>query len=126
MRCGQVLQAVLLYGSEMWVLSPTALARLEGFHICAAYRMAKVNRPCKGPGHQWIYLKSEDVLEECGLRSIAEYINVRWQMIAVYVATRLILDKCMQDKRKRGTIPRRWRWEQKMGLDVADATGSDE
>ena len=40
-----VVQAVLLYGSETWVLSPTALARLEGFHIRAAYRMAKRNRP---------------------------------------------------------------------------------
>ncbi len=35
-----VIQAVLLYGSEMWVLSMAALASLEGFHIRAAYRMA--------------------------------------------------------------------------------------
>jgi hypothetical protein len=26
-------QAILLYGSETWVLSQTALGRLEGFHI---------------------------------------------------------------------------------------------
>jgi hypothetical protein len=32
-----VIQAVLLYGSETWVLSKTALASLEGFHIRAAY-----------------------------------------------------------------------------------------
>ena len=35
-----VVQAVLLYGSKTWVLSATALASLEGFHIRAAYRMA--------------------------------------------------------------------------------------
>ena len=35
-----VVQAVLLYGSETWVLSTTALASLEGFHIRAAYQMA--------------------------------------------------------------------------------------
>jgi hypothetical protein len=35
-----VVQAVLLYGSKTWVLSKTALASLEGFHIRAAYRMA--------------------------------------------------------------------------------------
>ena len=35
-----VVQAVLLYGSKMWVLLTTALSGLEGFHICAAYRMA--------------------------------------------------------------------------------------
>ncbi len=28
-----VVQAVLLYGSETWVLSKTAMASLEGFHI---------------------------------------------------------------------------------------------
>ena len=121
-----VVQAVLLYGSETWVLSPTALARLEGFHIRAAYRMAKRNRPRRGPGHQWVYPKSEDVLEECGMHTIGEYIDVRRQTIAMYVATRPILDECKQGERKRGAIPRRWWWEQKMDLDVADATGSDE
>ena len=67
-----MVQAVLLYGSETWVLSPTALARLEGFHIRAAYRMAKRNRPRRGPGNQWVYPKSEDVLEECGMHTIGE------------------------------------------------------
>jgi len=57
------------------------------------------------------------------MRTIGEYINVRWQTIAVYVATRPILDECMQGERKRGAIPRRWWWEQKMDLDFADATG---
>jgi hypothetical protein len=32
-----VVQAMLLYGSKTWVLSPMALACLEGFHIRAAY-----------------------------------------------------------------------------------------
>ena len=40
-----VVQAVLLYGSEMWVLSTAALASLEGFHIRAAYRMAVRHKP---------------------------------------------------------------------------------
>ena len=59
-----VVQAVLLYGSETWVLSTTALARLEGFHIRAAYRITKQHKLRRGPGNQWIYPKSEDVLEE--------------------------------------------------------------
>ena len=83
-----VVQAMLLYGSEMWVLSSTALARLEGFHISAAYRMAKKNKPRKGLGHWWVYPKLADVLEECGLKTIAEYIDVP------------ILDECVQGKQK--------------------------
>ncbi len=59
-----VVQAVLLYGSEMWVLSTAALASLEGFHIRAAYRMAVKHKPRRGPGNSWVYPKSKDVLEE--------------------------------------------------------------
>ena len=90
------------------------------------YFVAKQHKLRRGPGYQWIYPKLEDVLEECGLRTIKEYINIRQQTIVVYVATRPILDKCEQGVRKRGAIPRRWWWEQKMSLDVADTTGSDE
>jgi hypothetical protein len=47
----QVLQGscavVLLYGSKTWNLFTTALAWLEGFHICAAYRMAEKHKPKK-------------------------------------------------------------------------------
>jgi hypothetical protein len=32
-----VVQAILLYGSKTWVTSPQAMARLEGFHIRAAW-----------------------------------------------------------------------------------------
>ena len=121
-----VVQAVLLYGSETWVLSTTALASLEGFHIRAAYRMAVRHKPRRGPGHGWIYPKSKDVLEECGMSTLEEYITVRRQTIAVYVATRPILTECRQGERKRGAVPHRWWWEQQMDLDVNDATGSDE
>ncbi len=36
-----VVQAVLLYGSKTWNLTQLALARLEGFHVRAAYKMAR-------------------------------------------------------------------------------------
>ena len=88
-----VAQAVLLYITEMWVLLTAALASLEGFHIRAAYRMAVKHKPRRGSGNSWIYPKSMDVLEECGLSTMEEYITVRWQTIAVYVATHLILNK---------------------------------
>jgi hypothetical protein len=35
-----VVQAILLYGSETWNLTASALARLERFHIRTAYKMA--------------------------------------------------------------------------------------
>jgi hypothetical protein len=121
-----IIQAILLYGSKLWVISWTAMARLEGFHICATYRMAKKNRPKRGPNREWIYPRSEDVLKECGMKTMEEYILACRQTIAVYVATRPILNKCRQGERKRGAISRHWWWEQPMDLDVHDAIGSDE
>jgi hypothetical protein len=120
-----IIQAILLYGSKSWVISWTAMARLEGFHIRAAYRMAKKNRPKRGPNREWIYPRLEDVLKECGMKTMEEYILACRQTIAVYVATRPILDECSQGKRKRGAIPHRWWWEQPMNLDVHNAIGSD-
>jgi len=103
-----VVQAVLLYGSETWVLSTTALASLEGFHIRAAYRMAVKHKPRRGPGHGWIYPKSKDVLEECGMSTLVEYITVCRQTIPVYMANRPVLIECRRGKRKRGAVLHRW------------------
>jgi hypothetical protein len=122
-----VVQAILLYGSESWVLSKTAMAQLEGFHIRCAYRMAKEHKPKWGPDRVWvwIYPRSEEVLKECGMKTMIEYILIRRQTVAVYVATRPILDECKRSERKRGAIPRQWWWEQPMDLEV-NATGSED
>ncbi len=40
-----LVQAILLYGSKSWVISPQAMARLEGFHIRAAWLMAQRHKP---------------------------------------------------------------------------------
>ena len=51
-----VVQSVLLYGSKTWnLLSSTALARLEGFHIRTAFCMEKVHKPWQGPNQVWVY-----------------------------------------------------------------------
>jgi hypothetical protein len=83
-----VVQAILLYGSKTWNLANSALARLEGFHVCAAYKMARKHRPKRGANEVWVYPKTADILEECGMATIAAYIQSRRQTIAVYVATR--------------------------------------
>jgi hypothetical protein len=120
-----VVQAVLLYGSKTWNLTNSALARLKGFHVCAAYKMARKHRPKRGANGVWVYLKMADVLEECSMATIAAYIRSCHQMIAVYVATRPVFKACMEGKRQRGLMPCQWWWEQPMCLDAINATGSD-
>jgi hypothetical protein len=78
-----IVQAILLYGSKTWVISPQAMARLEGFHIRALWHMAQKHKPWQGPQKEWVYPKSEDVLRECGMKSIPEYMQIRRQRIAV-------------------------------------------
>ncbi len=118
-----VVKSLLLYGSKMWVISKSVLARLEGFHIQAAYKMAKHHVPRHGPDRRWTYPKSEDVLEDCGLRTIVEYIKKRRDTIAAYVVKCSIFCDCMDSKQKRGLVPCQWWWEQEMDLNAYDATG---
>ncbi len=113
-----VVQSVLLYGSETWNLTKTVLARLEGFHIRAAFRMARLHKPRKGLFGNWIYPSTKDVLEECGLHSMKEYINTRRATIAMYVVNQPILRECQVGERIRGSMPRRWWSEQELSLDV--------
>ncbi len=115
-----IIQAILLYGSKTWVISRTALARLEGFHIRAAYRMAKTNKPKRGPGNVWEYPRSADVLKECGMKTMEDYIRICRQTIATYVATRPILAECRWGERRRGAVPHQWWWELPMDLNVPD------
>ncbi len=119
-----MVQPVLLYGSKTWVLSKAVLARLEGFHLRAAYKMAKRHVPRRGPNREWIYPKSANVLEECGMHTIQHYIDEHRQTIAAYVVDRSIFTECRESERRRGLVPRQWWWEQRMCLDANNATGS--
>jgi hypothetical protein len=82
--------------------------------------MAKTHKLRRGLQNEWIYPRSEDVLKECGMKTMAEYLQIRWQTIPVYVATHSILQECRQGKQQRGAVPHCWWWEQPMDLDVPD------
>ena len=124
-----VVMAVLLFGSETWNLTPTAMKCLEGFHIRSAYRMARFNKPRRNALTKvWTYPSSKDVLEEVGLFSIEHYVQVRRQTIANYIVDRPILAFCREGERLRGSSPRQWWWEQPVDWDLArhSVTESDQ
>ena len=81
-------QAVLLFGSKSWTLTPVTLRQLEGFQLRAAYRMAVRHKPEQGSNGVWTYPATADVLEEVGLCTAKEYMVVRRQTIAAYVVNR--------------------------------------
>jgi hypothetical protein len=92
------------------------MARLEGFHICTAYRMTKEHIPRWGPHCQWVYLSSNKVLEECKIHTIQHYIDVWWQTIARYIVGHSIFAKCREADQRHGLVPRQRWWEQRMCL----------
>ena len=99
-------QAVLLFGSETWNTTPAMMKRLDGFHMRAAWRMARINKPRRNLDGSWTYPSSELTLEEVALHPIAYYVEVRRQTIAKFIVNRPIFEYCREGKRKRGSSPR--------------------
>jgi hypothetical protein len=67
-------------------------------------------------------------LEEVGLFPIDHYIGVWRQTIALFIVHRPIFDFCVNGKRRCGSSPRLFWWEQPMHLDLAregEAEGSE-
>ena len=118
-----VVAAVLLYGSESWVLSAYDLRALEGFHVECARRLTGM-RPSKR-GEIWVYPKSSDVLRAARLQSIRAYIAKRRQTVLRAVADRPILEECRGAERRRGIPVRLSWWEQEFEEEV-ELQGVDE
>ena len=116
-----VVQSVLLYGSKTWSLTKAALARLVGFRIRAAYRMAVEHKPRRIPNLAWVYPRWRFVLNECGMDTIDHYIGVLRNTIMQYVVNRPIYKACRAGVQGRGLAPRQWWWEQPMNLNEDDA-----
>ena len=108
-------QAVLLYGSETWVMLQASLRMLEGFHIHCVRRMTDL-MPRKRRDGTWKYSKSTGVLTAASLRTIDEYVAVRRQTAANYIANWPIFAMCEGMGRRRGTKPRQYWWEQPFHL----------
>ena len=116
-------QAILLYGSATWNLTPTALRSLEGFHLRAARRMTGM-MPTKGANNIWQYPSSAEVLEKAGLNIVEHYVGVRRQTIAAFIVNRPIFDMCTDGERMQGSSPsRQFWWEQTLDLEEARVTG---
>ena len=64
-----VVQSVLLYGSETWVLIPHMQRVLGGFHHRVAHRLTG-RQPQKGRYGSWVYPSLEDAMDEVGLQEV--------------------------------------------------------
>ncbi len=112
-------QAVLLFESETWKLSPLSLKSPEGFHIQAAHRMAgKI--PTWNPDGMWLYTSSRDVLKVVGLRIVDHYIGVSRDTFAHFIMDQPLFALCRDGERKRGSAGHK-----PLSIDIVEALPGD-
>ena len=81
-----ILQQTLLFGSSTWVLSQTALMRLERFHARCARGMTHRHIQRQSDG-TWVYPSTAEVLEACDLQPLSVYIQRRRDTLLQHYAT---------------------------------------
>jgi hypothetical protein len=89
-----IVQSVLLYGSETWVVSKQMMKILRSFHRrCSRYIMGKhIWQDSNGEWHQ---PSSKEVLEGAGLKTVEEYIEQRKITLMHFVKGRPIYHECL-------------------------------
>jgi hypothetical protein len=107
-----VVQTVLICGYESWVLTPSMLEKLEGFHLQVARRLtghASVYLRNKGT---WQYQPLGNAMEEAGLYSMNEYINRLRNNKVDYMATQPIYTMCHETERRGLNQGHQYWWNQ--------------
>ena len=110
-----MVQQVLMFGAETWVVSPMMERALSAFIHGAARRLTG-RKPRKGRDGKWHYPSLEGDMKEAGLTDVRTPINIRKNTFAQYIATRPLLDLCEGAKQREGAwVTLRW-WDQS-GID---------
>ena len=90
-----VVQAVLLYGSESWVMTQRMWKAVESFHnYCARYIAGEHIR--QKPNGEWILPSTTRILEQCKLRPVREYIGKRKETVKAFMGSRSIFRTCLE------------------------------
>ena len=76
-----VVQAMILFGSKTWVLTPSLEKSREGFHHRAVRRMAGMVTKLKQDG-TWVYTTIGAALEMVGLEETRVYIACHQNTVA--------------------------------------------
>ena len=104
-----VVQAIILYGSEMWVLTPRIGGFLDILHHRVAQRL-KVQQPRRGRDSGWLYPSLAEVMLEAGLHDVKTHVSLRQNLVAQLIVTRPIIDLCLAAEMRPGSRVARWWW----------------
>ena len=79
----ELVQAVILYGSERWVVTDAMMTVLEGFHHRISGRIERMTSGRDDDG-EWEWHLVNMALEVTGIWPIREYVQRRHEKIAEY------------------------------------------
>ena len=114
-----VVQAVLLFGAETWVLNPRMKRALSSFQHRFTQRLTGMQSRRRGDG-SWYYPPLSGEMAEAGFKEIGVYVTMRNNTVTRYIVTRTIMELCERSDRRPGAwVSRRW-WE-KEGLNLEEA-----
>ena len=114
-----MIQAVLLFGAETWVVTPCMGTALGGFQTQVVRRLtAKLLR--RATDWTWKYTSAAAAKEMEGLLTMEEYVRRCQNTVAQYIATRSLIDLCEGSERSPKARFRMQWWEQ-AGVDLAGA-----
>ena len=88
-----VVQQVLLFGAETWVITPKMERALSRFLHGAARRLTG-RQARRAKDGDWYYSSLEGAMREAGLIDIRKLIGNRQNTVAQYISTQTLLDLC--------------------------------
>ena len=111
-----VAQAIMIYGSETWVMTPHIRMVLGRLHHRVAYRMMG-RQSWIGQDIGWVHTPLEDAMAEEGLLEMETYVSPHQNAFAQFIVTSPIMDLCLAPEGRQGSRVANWWWEQ-YGLDL--------
>jgi len=114
-----IVQSVLLYCCETWVIDERMLQTLSAFHHRVSRHITK-RLPTLQRDGTWHYPAVDSTLDAAGLYHLSHYIQVRRDSIAAHIATRPIYQQCITAQPASGA-PSRLQWWTQRVYDMDDS-----
>ena len=107
----EVVQLVMLYVSETWLMTTLIGNILGGFyHKVACSLMGR--QPLRGRYGIWVYPPLEDAMAETGFQEVDTNFYPHKNTVSNFIATRKFMHLCLEAEQRPGSrVTKRW-WEQ--------------
>ena len=112
----EVVQAVMLYRSDTWVMTPHIGRSLGGSHHRVDRRLMG-RQPWRGWYSGWMYPPLESTMAETLLLEVETYFSRLQTTVAQFIVTRTIMYLCLVVERRTGSRLANW-WYEQEGLDL--------